>query len=269
MNYDDFYYIGSGRDNKMYTLRHVFYEDVYRKDALGRAFSCGKAQRDHYIRNLSTNYDDALQKAQVYINSLINPAKLQTQEFKLEDIVRREKEELDRLREEQRRKEAEEKAHLRRRTEEIQSKGKKAIMPFGKHMGKEIHEIPTDYKMWFINTIDETSEPEAVALANIMKGSDDVLCALEQNETVKDIILEEVRQEIVGKLLSMQSFESYYGTQLKMLVLREDGYKFFGTVPRALYDAEINDTVKFNALPTVKEPGFAYFKKPTKAEIVK
>lgn len=79
------------------------------------------------------------------------------------------------------------------------------------------------------------------------------------------------RYEIVGKILSIK--ESSYGYTynyssftLKMLIVREDGAKFYGSVPSNI-QPKVGDVVKFSATVQPKEPGFAYFTRPTKASV--
>jgi hypothetical protein len=74
------------------------------------------------------------------------------------------------------------------------------------------------------------------------------------------------KKEVVGKILSIKSQESMYGTVWKMLVLADDGNKTYGTIPSSLSEAEVGDRISFIATFTMKEPGFYFFSRPAKAK---
>lgn len=79
----------------------------------------------------------------------------------------------------------------------------------------------------------------------------------------------EGKVQIEGIIVKFKCVENCYGSTLKMLV-ECDGYKVWGSVPKALMDAVLDDTVRFTA--TVErsrdDESFAFFKRPTKAVIV-
>lgn len=82
------------------------------------------------------------------------------------------------------------------------------------------------------------------------------------------------RETVTGRIISFKEVEdrySYYGGQIvKMLVEDDRGWRVFGTVPSALSGAERGDRVTFTAAleASEKDPGFGFFKRPTKAQIV-
>jgi hypothetical protein len=80
------------------------------------------------------------------------------------------------------------------------------------------------------------------------------------------ILIEVGRHEIEGKIISTKLSDGWYGRQLQMLVLREDGAKFWGSCPDAL-KGDRGDSVKFtaNIKPKEGEPGFAFFSRPSNA----
>jgi len=82
----------------------------------------------------------------------------------------------------------------------------------------------------------------------------------------------EGRRTLIGKLVSMQLYDSEYGAQWKGLVVLDEGNKVFGTVPRALV-REINQDnlpvhVQFTATVKPKDAHFGFFSRPSKAAII-
>lgn len=84
------------------------------------------------------------------------------------------------------------------------------------------------------------------------------------------------RQTVQGRVVSTKLVESYYGSQLKMLVevSTDDGfYRVFGTVPGSLYGFEIaggDKTVEFTANfeRSRDDESFGFFKRPSRARLV-
>jgi len=79
------------------------------------------------------------------------------------------------------------------------------------------------------------------------------------------------RMLVQGKVLTLKEQESMYGTQLKMLVAHDHGWKVWGTCPSGLRDVvKVGDRVQFTAAVQVsdKDPKFGFFSRPTKPGIV-
>lgn len=74
---------------------------------------------------------------------------------------------------------------------------------------------------------------------------------------------------MTGEILSIKEHFSEFGACWKMIVKLTDGNKVWGTVPSAISDAEVGDTVTFLATVTKsdKDDHFGFFKRPTKAGI--
>ena len=90
-----------------------------------------------------------------------------------------------------------------------------------------------------------------------------------RKEDLAKVTVEDGRQVVDGKIKSIKEPDSYDRfPSRKMLVVREDGWKFWGTFPSALSGAEVGDAVSFSATITVKETGFGFFSRPTKATMV-
>lgn len=81
------YYISSGYQTKMYTLRHQFEEEVWFKGEGGKSES-SIVMRDYYIRNLSTDAEKAVEVAQS-LGFKVNKPK-----FTLDEIKQRSKAEI-------------------------------------------------------------------------------------------------------------------------------------------------------------------------------
>jgi hypothetical protein len=74
------------------------------------------------------------------------------------------------------------------------------------------------------------------------------------------------RVVITGEIVSSKAVESYYGTQYKMLVKDDRGFKVWGTVPSAICGTKGN-RVEFTATvePSKDDEYFGFYKRPTKA----
>lgn len=111
--------------------------------------------------------------------------------------------------------------------------------------------------------------------------------AAERAAVKAQIKIETGRYEIIGKVVSTRVEEGDWGTQIKMLIKRDDGAKLWGTAPRVLLDTAPQEVsaktgnyelpyealkgwmVRFTA--TVKlgrDPGFAIFSRPAKASLI-
>jgi hypothetical protein len=76
---------------------------------------------------------------------------------------------------------------------------------------------------------------------------------------------------VEGSVVAIKRQEDMYGITYKMLVNDKRGFDVWSTVPNSILGSvEIGNTVKFNATLTKsdKDEGFAFAKRPTKAEIV-
>lgn len=73
---------------------------------------------------------------------------------------------------------------------------------------------------------------------------------------------------ITGEVVKVKAQESYYGYQLKMMVICPEGFKVWGSVPSALDGVKKGDVVTFTANFEAGESGMSWFKRPTKAVFV-
>jgi hypothetical protein len=73
---------------------------------------------------------------------------------------------------------------------------------------------------------------------------------------------------VTGEVVKVKAQESYYGYQLKMLVITAEGHKLYGSVPSAIGGVQRGDVVAFTANFESGEQGMSWFKRPTKASVV-
>ena len=77
---------------------------------------------------------------------------------------------------------------------------------------------------------------------------------------------------IKGEVLTLKEQEGFYGSQLKMLVKSEDGFKLWGSVPSAIAEeVERGSVVEFNASIKASDDDqyFGFFSRPAKAKLIK
>lgn len=85
---------------------------------------------------------------------------------------------------------------------------------------------------------------------------------------MKDVV--EGKVTVEGVIVSFKTVDSGFGETVKMLV-QCDGYRVYGTCPKALDEAQAGDKVQFNATVTKsnKDASFGTYSRPTKASIIK
>lgn len=74
---------------------------------------------------------------------------------------------------------------------------------------------------------------------------------------------------VEGVVVSIKETDSRFGTQTKMVVKADDGWKVYGTKPAAL-DAKVGDRVRFECgiASSHKDPKFGFFSRPKSAVVV-
>jgi hypothetical protein len=82
------------------------------------------------------------------------------------------------------------------------------------------------------------------------------------------------RVVITGKVVSTKWVENDFGGSLKMLVESDQGWRVYGTVPRAIEcangcDLGKGDRVTFTATVAPKEADFSFFSRPTNASVLR
>ena len=105
----------------------------------------------------------------------------------------------------------------------------------------------------------ETTERQAAAVERYLQQQK------ADDERLK-IDVPEGRQVVQGVVMTTKYTSSPWGETLKILVECE-GYRIYGTCPRAIQDVQRGATVTFTATLQHKEPGFGFFSRPTNAEV--
>lgn len=76
--------------------------------------------------------------------------------------------------------------------------------------------------------------------------------------------------QVTGRIVSLKLHENDYGVREVMTVLDDRGFKLWGTQPRSLYSAKVDDRVTFMATVerSDRDETFGFFKRPTKAQVI-
>lgn len=82
------------------------------------------------------------------------------------------------------------------------------------------------------------------------------------------ITMLEGRREIAGEVATTKLVDNQYGATLKMMVIDDDGFKYWGSVPSAI-TVDRGDRVTLTATVEASEddPLFGFFKRPAKASV--
>ncbi len=188
---NEYYYISSGDQTKMYTLRTRYNELVGEE----------LVERDYYIRNLSTDADTAVQKAHALgYTSVKHPS------FDLQEIRRNQENARNEARasyEEEKRQRQEEKDQY---AIDLINSGK---VPFGKYQGQEIKEMERSYREWVVYKATELDAGVVIkAFAAYIKAN------FKQVSTKDSVHIGSVKTRMRGIKLTLVrslSFEGYYG----------------------------------------------------------
>jgi hypothetical protein len=119
------------------------------------------------------------------------------------------------------------------------------------------------FKVW------RFADPTPRQLEAVEQAIDRALTEQAAAATAADVI--EGRIEIRGVIVSTKSVESAYGTQFKMLVRDDRGFKVWGSIPNSILPiSELRDE-RIHFVATVErsrdDSKFGFFKRPTKANL--
>ncbi len=242
-------FISTGEKYGFYTLRTIVATET--------------ACVENYIKNLSTNWDTAQDKARVFADRA--GMELHAGYFELDEIGK--------LRGDDR---------WAMELELINPD----FIPYGKFRGQRLSNVfadDVDYFWWMLEDFNHTLSaniPFGVHLACTIADETDGVRPLTQAEKYEQqrvaeaaaadpVPVTDARINITGEILCIKSQDSFYGTVLKMLVRAPQGFKVWGSYPMSL-DANKGDTISFIAKVDVsdKDDKFGFFKRPTKAIIV-
>lgn len=89
-----------------------------------------------------------------------------------------------------------------------------------------------------------------------------------KKEAKSDIFAPEGRQEITGEVISIKEHDGQWGFSLKVVV-KCDGFRLWGTLPKNLKKAKKGDRVTFTAtvVSSTTDKGFGFFSRPHGGEI--
>lgn len=121
-------------------------------------------------------------------------------------------------------------------------------------------------------SISEAQRNLATKLVNDVTAKAEALEAREADTAAKVAAGVEVpngKQTVEGTVVSTKWQDNDFGSTLKMLVVTDEGWKVFGTVPSSI-EVEKGTRVRFNATVSQSnnDPLFGFFKRPTKAQVL-
>lgn len=252
-------YIGTGEKCGFYTLHLVSIGEDYFKD--------------NYIKNLSTDWETAYNKAKGYADRLVayfNPTVFELDEF-------------GKMRGEE-------------RWNMILRNVNHTIIPFGKHKDATPEQVIKDgdiqYLWWMVKNMIETKDeniPFRVYLACVLadSGQEDP-AEIRQREyearKIEDeritagadpVPITEQRIKLTGIVLSTKIVKSYYGSSTKMLFRDDNGFKLWGTAVIIIDNDGRYQDIKGQHIEFVAriqrsdaDEKFGFFKRPTKAKLI-
>lgn len=185
------YYISTGEQTKMYTLR-VRYDELIGDNLV---------ERDYHVRNLSIDADRAVSKAAALGYKVNHP------EFELQEIRRRQDEAVL-----QAKRDHEER--LRIRQEEKDQYGidlvDKGLVPFGKFQGQKIVDMEPGYLEWAVQKADSFDAGVVIKyLAGWIKTN------TKRVKLSNSVHIGAVKERMKGvklRLIRTMNFEGFYGT---------------------------------------------------------
>ena len=238
------YYVSTGEQTKMYTLRVQYQESMP---------EWGMVDRDYYCKNLSTDAATAKAKAAQYVSQLTNENAIlvnQSTLLSLQDIRRRASAEVEAERvASEKRFQEEQHRRLNARLDDAIQALKRGVWPFGMHRGESIK---------------ETNKPYIVIMLAIKDGD----CILNNVQTyLKDAFPQlaslptpnsdyigqiKVKQEFNATVIADYDYEGFYGRVYVQKFVNEGGelLVYMGGAPKKV---EVGDRVKFSATPKAHE----------------
>jgi len=236
----DYYYISTGDKTKMYTLRHAYTEQRHTREGVM------DIRRDEYCCNLSIDWGKAMAKAQARVGG----GTLRSEEFNLEEIRRRNAEEVEAARiQKQECEDAQRASRVEAHLAEVQH----CIFPFGKYTGKTFDDV-YEYDRSYIQYMGSIKIEEADPVPELLKK------VLQARYPELFVPLPEANGEYYGEVGSRETFnamitarfgfETQFGWTTVLKMVKDSGellvYMGSGNV-----DGDKGDAVQFTA--TIKE----------------
>lgn len=254
------FYIGTGDKCGFYTL-HVIHPDADTVNGF----------KDSYMCNLSTDFDTAYDKA---LRRIGKNGVLEAEPFQLDEIGR---------------------MRGTQRWAMILKHKDPQIIPFGKYAGQNVFDKVNndpDYIWWMVNSIcgqhnrKDEQIPFMVFTAQLLDHlniKDPAIVRKQEYETRQKAAAEldakappvpitDERLQITGTVLTTKWIEGPYHDTLKMLIRTDVGYKLWGSVPSNLDNkVERGNNITFMAkiVRSDDDEKFGFFKRPTKAQLIK
>jgi hypothetical protein len=171
-------------------------------------------------------------------------------------------------------------------------KAKRILEELGLFRAWEIAELPWVYSNRHRSIIQQMigklirygdlSEKQLEFLTKLIKQHDDYEARKDeieaerkaQYDAAKPIPFSDKRGTVVGRVLSIKAVESDYGVTMKMLVIADDGWKVFGSIPAGTM-SQVEGfgrgcKVQFDAKVQVSDddPKFGFYSRPTKLKLL-
>jgi hypothetical protein len=274
----NYYYISTGDLNGFYTLKHTFTETCYRK--CGDQVEGYAVERDWFIKNLSTNRDEAIAKANAWAdeNSVPTNRRRFNANFDLEEIKRRNAEEIAAIR-------AAQSASIQKTLSENPDFAGvyQFVKDFQNQQGDRCENLKRfDKYSWNFYTCEDivgkldkygfVSEKQisfAVDLFNKLQSGiarDAELIQERQQLISSGVTAPSGKQTITGAILGFKEVENEWGHSTKVIIQLDSGAKVYGTLPSKGGNAQAGDKVSFCATFTVsdKDTLFGFFSRPSK-----
>lgn len=158
--------------------------------------------------------------------------------------------------------------------------GIKSVRHYGKGFVLDKHGIVRVYKIKYrheggwsgpdnTKTTVEWTRPDGLDLIDwSVKADAEAAAKAEAKAAIPDLPTGKITVE--GEIVSFKCVDTDWGTTIKMLVKNEEGWKVYGTVPKALNEAEVGDVVRFtaNVEASRDDTKFGFYKRPTRATLV-
>ncbi len=286
----NYYYISTGELNGFYTLKHRFDETCYARSA--NYNSTGEvesyiAERDWFVKNLSTNREKALAAAHAWCdeNGVPNNGTVRRfhADFSLEEIHRLKAEEYAARRAA---KSAAIQATLDANPEfagvyqfvnEFQNQAGdrcKNLEQFGKHSWNFFTCEDICEKLDKYGSVSERQIAFAVDLFNKLQAgiARDQKWAEERQELVSKGVAAPVgKQTVTGTIVGFKEVHNEWGYATKVIVKLADGSTVYGTLPSTGSGAEKGDVVSFCATfsQSDRDVLFGFYSRPSKWTIQK
>tara|TARA_R110000796_G_scaffold36417_1_gene92764 strand:- start:8 stop:778 length:771 start_codon:yes stop_codon:yes gene_type:complete len=251
------YYIESGEGHKMFTLRHFFmYPTTH-----------GFSESDTYVKNLSTNYDEAYSKAVKFCqenNYTLNASKTWVHRD-LYPIIRDTPELVAQQKEE-------DKIKLEKDLKEFFNLHPVLIEAWELYINHEEVDYFQDAFFDIYNKLlqyGSLSSKQIEFCYNMLSDFEEKQIARKEqailDANAEPVPVTDERMQITGKILATKYVENDWGGSMKSLVQDDRGFKVWGTS-----QADKGDRVTFMARVEVSQddPKFGFYKRPTKVQIL-